>query len=132
LPVRFGAVLYRYLEFLGEATQPEWPRVTSMSPPVQVVDVRHKLIKRRRRIPKWLSGAPSPGWSPLAAQAVPSRQVLALVGRGLSNEEIGARLFLSPVNARTDVSRAMAKLGARDRAQLVVGAYQTGLLSRRP
>jgi DNA-binding NarL/FixJ family response regulator len=60
------------------------------------------------------------------------RQVLALVGQGLSNEEIGAQLFLSPATARTHVSHAMAKLGARDRAQLVVIAYQTGLVSRRP
>jgi DNA-binding NarL/FixJ family response regulator len=60
------------------------------------------------------------------------RQVLALVGQGLSNEEIGAQLFLSPATARTHVSHAMAKLGARDRAQLVVVAYQTGLVSRRP
>jgi DNA-binding NarL/FixJ family response regulator len=57
------------------------------------------------------------------------REVLALVGRGLSNDEIGTELFLSPATARTHVSRAMAKLGARDRAQLVVIAYQTGLVS---
>jgi DNA-binding NarL/FixJ family response regulator len=57
------------------------------------------------------------------------REVLALVGRGLSNDEIGAALFLSPATARTHVSHAMAKLGARDRAQLVVVAYQTGLVS---
>jgi DNA-binding NarL/FixJ family response regulator len=57
------------------------------------------------------------------------REVLALVGRGLSNDEIGAELFLSPATARTHVSHAMAKLGARDRAQLVVIAYQTGLVS---
>ena len=55
------------------------------------------------------------------------REVLALVGQGMSNEEIGGALFLSPATARTHVSRAMVKLGARDRAQLVVIAYQTGL-----
>lgn len=60
------------------------------------------------------------------------REVLALVGQGLSNDEIGAELFLSPATARTHVSHAMAKLGARDRAQLVVIAYQTGLVSPRP
>ena len=59
------------------------------------------------------------------------REVLGLVGQGLSNDEIGARLFLSPATARTHVSHAMAKLGARDRAQLVVIAYQTGVVSRR-
>ncbi|WP_030166545.1 response regulator transcription factor [Spirillospora albida] len=56
------------------------------------------------------------------------REVLALVGRGLSNDEIGTELFLSPATARTHVSHAMAKLGARDRAQLVVIAYRTGLV----
>jgi DNA-binding NarL/FixJ family response regulator len=58
------------------------------------------------------------------------REVLTLVGRGLSNEEIGAELFLSPATARTHVSHAMGKLGARDRAQLVVIAYETGLVGR--
>ena len=57
------------------------------------------------------------------------REVMALVGGGLSNDEIGRRLFMSPATAKTHVSRAMAKLGARDRAQLVVLAYETGLVS---
>jgi len=57
------------------------------------------------------------------------REVLALVGQGLSNEEIGSALFLSPATARTHVSHAMVKLGARDRAQLVVLAYQAGLVT---
>ncbi|GAB2954844.1 response regulator [Nonomuraea fastidiosa] len=65
----------------------------------------------------------------LAVLTEREREVLALVGEGLSNQEIGARLFLSPATARTHVSRAMTKLGARDRAQLVVIAYQTGLVS---
>jgi DNA-binding NarL/FixJ family response regulator len=55
------------------------------------------------------------------------REVLALVGKGMSNDEIGAVLFLSPATARTHVSRTMGKLRARDRAQLVAIAYQTGL-----
>jgi DNA-binding NarL/FixJ family response regulator len=57
------------------------------------------------------------------------REVMALVGGGLSNDEIARRLFMSPATAKTHVSRAMAKLGARDRAQLVVLAYETGLVS---
>ncbi|WP_030920708.1 response regulator transcription factor [Streptosporangium amethystogenes] len=65
----------------------------------------------------------------LAVLTQREREVLALVGQGLSNHEIGAELFLSPATARTHVSRAMAKLGARDRAQLVVVAYRTGLVS---
>jgi DNA-binding NarL/FixJ family response regulator len=67
----------------------------------------------------------------LAVLTQRERQVVALVGQGLSNDEIGAQLFLSPATARTHVSHAMAKLGARDRAQLVVVAYQTGLVTRR-
>jgi len=57
------------------------------------------------------------------------REVLALVGEGLSNDEIADRLVVSPATARTHVSRAMIKLQARDRAQLVVIAYQAGLVS---
>jgi DNA-binding NarL/FixJ family response regulator len=56
------------------------------------------------------------------------REVLSLIGEGLSNEEIAGRLVVSPATARTHVSRAMVKLGARDRAQLVVIAYQSGLV----
>ncbi|MER7889574.1 response regulator transcription factor [Micromonospora sp. NPDC094482] len=57
------------------------------------------------------------------------REVVGLVGEGLSNAEIATRLVLSPATARTHVSRAMIKLGARDRAQLVVFAYQSGLVA---
>ncbi|MFD5316883.1 response regulator [Streptomyces sp. NPDC127098] len=63
--------------------------------------------------------------APLTAR---EREVVALVGGGLSNDEIGARLLMSPLTAKTHVSRAMTKLGARDRAQLVVLAYETGLV----
>jgi DNA-binding NarL/FixJ family response regulator len=56
------------------------------------------------------------------------REVMALVGAGLSNEEIAGQLFVSPATAKTHVSRAMVKLGARDRAQLVVFAYEAGLV----
>lgn len=56
------------------------------------------------------------------------REVVALVALGLSNEEIAGRLVVSPLTAKTHVSRAMVKLGARDRAQLVVTAYEAGLV----
>jgi DNA-binding NarL/FixJ family response regulator len=56
------------------------------------------------------------------------REVMGLVGTGLSNEEIAGRLVVSPATAKTHVSRAMVKLGARDRAQLVVLAYEYGLV----
>lgn len=55
------------------------------------------------------------------------REVVALVAEGLSNDEIAARLFMSPATARTHVSRAMTKLALRDRAQLVVFAFESGL-----
>lgn len=56
------------------------------------------------------------------------REVMALVAGGLTNDVIAERLFMSPATARTHVSRAMTKLGARDRTQLVVLAYETGLV----
>jgi DNA-binding NarL/FixJ family response regulator len=55
------------------------------------------------------------------------REVVGLVAAGLSNDEIAGRLFMSAATARTHVSRAMIKVGARDRAQLVVFAYESGL-----
>jgi len=57
------------------------------------------------------------------------REVLGLVGLGLTNDEIGRELFLSPLTAKTHVSRIMSKLAARDRVQLVVVAYETGLVT---
>ena len=59
------------------------------------------------------------------------REVLALVGGGLTNDEIAARLVISPATARTHVGRLLTKLDARDRAQLVVIAYETGLITPR-
>ncbi|MFE2447040.1 response regulator [Stenotrophomonas sp. NPDC087984] len=66
--------------------------------------------------------------SRLDALTVREREVLVQVGGGLSNDEIAARLEVSPLTVKTHVNRAMAKLGARDRAQLVVIAYETGLV----
>ena len=56
------------------------------------------------------------------------REIMALVGTGLSNDQIAARLVVSPATVKTHVSRAMVKLGCRDRAQLVVLAYESGLV----
>lgn len=85
----------------------------------------------RRLLSQVASGlAAPPDATPLAALTERERDVLALVGHGLTNEEIGARLFLSPLTAKTHVSRIMGKLGARDRVQLVITAYDTGLVSR--
>ena len=68
--------------------------------------------------------APHPGIRSLTDR---EREVVTLVAEGLTNDEIAERLVISPATARTHVSRAMVKLNARDRAQLVVFAYQSGL-----
>ena len=59
------------------------------------------------------------------------REVTALAARGLTNEEIAGHMVISPLTAKTHISRAMTKLGARDRAQLVVFAYESGLVAAR-
>ena len=56
------------------------------------------------------------------------REILGLVGRGMSNDEIAADLVISPATVRTHVGRVMTKLDAHDRAQLVVAAYESGLV----
>jgi DNA-binding NarL/FixJ family response regulator len=71
----------------------------------------------------------APDTSQLRVITEREREVLALVGQGLTNDEIGKTLYLSPLTAKTHVSRIMSKLGARDRVQLVVIAYETGLVS---
>jgi len=83
-----------------------------------------------RRLIEHFAAQPDP------ARALPSlngltdreREVLALVAAGLTNEEIAARLVVSPLTAKTHVSRIMTKVGARDRAQLVVAAYESGMV----
>jgi DNA-binding NarL/FixJ family response regulator len=71
------------------------------------------------------SGGPTTALTELTAR---EREVMALVAEGLTNAEIGERLFMSPATARTHVSRILTKLGARDRTQLVVLAYESGLV----
>jgi DNA-binding NarL/FixJ family response regulator len=68
--------------------------------------------------------------SPAALEVLTAREreIVALVANGLSNDDIAVKLFVSPSTAKTHVNRAMMKLGARDRAQLVVIAYRTGLV----
>ena len=82
--------------------------------------VVRELLTRKERTPK-----PHPNLDGLTAREA---EVVGLVGQGLSNEEIATELVLSPATARTHVSRAMVKLCARDRAQLVVFAHQSGLV----
>jgi DNA-binding NarL/FixJ family response regulator len=82
----------------------------------------------RRLIAEFAGRAKTPAPRQLDQLTDREREVMALVGAGLSNEEIAAQLFVSPATAKTHVSRAMVKLGARDRAQLVVFAYEAGLV----
>ncbi|MBO4275824.1 response regulator transcription factor [Microbispora triticiradicis] len=83
----------------------------------------------RRLIAEYAARAKEPrvttGLTPLTER---EREVLALVGAGMTNDEIAARLYMSPATAKTHVSRMMTKLHARDRAQLVVIAYESGLV----
>ncbi|MET0134171.1 MAG: response regulator transcription factor [Kibdelosporangium sp.] len=100
---------------------------------VRVVATGEALLSpgaTRRLIAQFLAQTPpaSAHAARLATLTDREREVMSLVGRGLSNEEIGRRLFMSPSTARTHVHRAMAKLNARDRAQLVFLAYETGLV----
>ena len=83
----------------------------------------------RRLIAEFAARAKTPvATSRLEALTEREREVMALVAGGLSNDEIARQLFVSPATAKTHVSRAMVKLGARDRAQLVVIAYEAGLV----
>ncbi|MFG3436078.1 response regulator [Nonomuraea sp. NPDC047897] len=99
---------------------------------VRVVAAGEALLSpsvTRRLIAEYASRAKEPLEAGRLAQLTErEREVLTLVGAGLTNDEIAARLFMSPATAKTHVSRAMAKLHARDRAQLVVFAYESGLV----
>ena len=84
-----------------------------------------------RRLVAEFAARPGPGEpTPQLVSRLTEREVevLALVGRGLSNQEIAQRLVVSPLTAKTHVSRILSKLGMRDRAQLVVLAYESGLI----
>jgi len=84
----------------------------------------------RRLLARMASGQTEPrDDSALKALTEREKEVLGLVGRGLTNTEIGQRLFLSPLTAKTHVSRIMGKLAARDRVQLVIAAYEAGLVA---
>ena len=85
----------------------------------------------RRLISEYVTRRPEPAPVGLDVLTNREREVIALVARGLSNDEIAAQMVISVTTAKTHVSRAMTKLGARDRAQLVVLAYESGLVTPR-
>ncbi|GAA4570434.1 response regulator transcription factor [Planotetraspora kaengkrachanensis] len=83
----------------------------------------------RRLIAEYATRAKDPGvGGNLGVLTDREREVLSLVGTGMTNDEVAAALYMSPATAKTHVSRAMTKLHARDRAQLVVIAYESGLV----
>ncbi|UWE08533.1 response regulator [Actinacidiphila bryophytorum] len=88
-----------------------------------------RLIARVLRLPDRPPVGPAPSAGRLAGLSDREREVLTLVARGLNNAEAGEALGLSPLTAKTHVSRIMGKLGARDRAQLVIAAYESGLVA---
>jgi len=99
---------------------------------VRVVAAGEALLSAgvtRRLIAEYVARAKPPrAAGELDALTEREREVVALVAAGLSNHEIGKRLFVSPATAKTHVSRAMGKLAVRDRAQLVVLAFESGLV----
>ena len=87
-----------------------------------------------RRLITEFTNRPTPGRTPAGdrdAITDREREVLTLVGRGLTNQEIAERLHISPATTRTHIGHLLAKLTARDRAQLVITAYETGLVTAR-
>lgn len=116
--------------FLGKGVEPD-----ELISAIRVIAAGESLLSPRATsalIERYLS-RPSEGMRDAVAASMDvlterERELVALVGRGLSNDDIAARLHLSPYTVKTHVNRAMTKLDARDRAQLVVQAYQSGLV----
>jgi DNA-binding NarL/FixJ family response regulator len=123
----FDALRYGASGFLVKDTEP-----ADLVNAVRVVASGDSLISpnmTRRLIEEFASKAkPSRPAKELTVLTDREREVLQLVAGGLNNDEIAARLYMSPATARTHVSRIMTKLDARDRSQLVVFGYETGLV----
>jgi len=83
----------------------------------------------RKLIDRYVTQPPRPHGVALSELTNREREAVALVAQGLSNDEIAGRMVISPTTAKTHINRAMTKLRARDRAQLVVLAYQSGLMT---
>lgn len=124
--------------FLGKGSEPE-----EIVRGIVLVHLGHSLLSpaaTKTLIERYLeddrdgSSQTCMGQDPAMLDSLTSRErdVLYLVGRGRSNDEIAADLFISPLTAKTHVTRIMSKLHARDRAQLVICAYESGLLNADP
>ncbi|MFE1783133.1 response regulator transcription factor, partial [Streptomyces sp. NPDC059506] len=101
-------------------------RVAARGDALLAPSITRKLIDRYVTQP--LHAGPVPELEDLTAR---EREAVALVAQGLSNDRIADRMVISPMTAKTHVNRAMAKLRARDRAQLVILAYESGLVTLR-
>ena len=125
----FGALRAGASGFLLKERPPEELlsaiRVIAAGEALLAPNITHKLIAHFTRQPDPLRPSPKA----LAQLTAREREVLVLIANGLSNTEIAGRLSMSVPTAKTHVSRILAKLGARDRAQLVVLAFQGGLVS---
>jgi DNA-binding NarL/FixJ family response regulator len=115
--------------FLSKDVEPD-----DLRDAVRIIAAGHALLApsvTRRVVDAFASAVPAPkAPERLDVLTEREREVLALVAEGLSNDELAARLVMSPLTAKTHVSRILTKLGARDRAQLVVVAYETRLVPR--
>jgi DNA-binding NarL/FixJ family response regulator len=115
--------------FLGKGVEP-----ADLLHAIRVVAAGEALLSPRATrglVTRFLSQEePAPLPPPVSLEGLTDREreVLSMVAYGLSNDDIAEKLFLSPLTAKTHVNRAMNKLGVRDRAQLVVIAYQSGLV----
>jgi DNA-binding NarL/FixJ family response regulator len=122
----FGALRAGAAGFLLKDVEP-----AALVDAVRVVAEGEALLMPRhtkRLIEAFAASAAAPDPGRIAELTPREREVLTLVGRGLSNHEIAERLVLSPLTAKTHVARLFGKLDARDRAQLVVAAYEAGLV----
>ena len=124
----YGALRAGASGFLVKDTEP-----TELIHAVRVVARGDALLSpsvTRRLISEFAGRTPQPPPSPrLGSLTEREREVMKLVAAGLSNDEIAAKLVLSPSTAKTHVSRIMTKLSVRDRAQLVVLAYESGMVT---
>jgi DNA-binding NarL/FixJ family response regulator len=127
----FGALRAGASGFLLKRSTPEvlieGIKVVAAGDSLLAPSVTKRLIQEFARQP----GPPAPPAAPLESLTQREREVLSLVGAGLSNAELAARLYISEATVKTHVKRILMKLGLRDRIQAVVLAYETGLVRAR-
>jgi DNA-binding NarL/FixJ family response regulator len=127
----FGALRAGASGFLLKRSTPEvlieGIKVVAAGDGLLAPSVTRRLIQEFARQP----GSPAPPAAPLGTLTHREREVLALVGAGLSNGELAARLYISEATVKTHVKRILMKLGLRDRIQAVVLAYEAGLVRTR-